>query len=158
MSRLIILLCIALGVAGDARAAELSEAERQVWALEEAYWQFVQAGDVESYVKLWHEDFVGWPCHSKTPADKSQIGTWVREIRDHGWKFSYQLQPKAFRVFDDVVVVHYSAEYVYDYGDGTTSGAGVWRKFVHAWQRTGDGWQIITGMCAAEAPVSAPRS
>jgi hypothetical protein len=45
----------------------------------------------------------------------------------------------------------------YDYGDGTRSGAGLWRKFTHTWMKTADRWQIIGGMCAAQEPVKAPR-
>lgn len=151
-------LIVAAAMTSAATAAEPTEAEKAVWRLEEDYWRYVQAGDVETYVQLWHEDFVGWPCHSKTPSDKSGIGSWVREIRDNRWKLDYTLRPLAARTFGDVVVVHYAAEYVYDYGDGTKSGAGLWRKFTHTWKKTGDRWQIITGMCAAQEPVVAPRS
>lgn len=156
MRSLIFLMLASAGLA--ASVAESTDAERVIWKLEEDYWRYVQAGDVESYVKLWHDDFVGWPCHSATPADKSGIGSWVREIRDKHWKFSYTLKPQAARTIGDIVVVHYAAEYVYDYGDGTHSGAGLWRKFTHTWLKTGDRWQIITGMCAAQAPVVTPRS
>lgn len=146
------------GLAFPATAAEPTVAELAVWQLEEDYWRYVQAGDVESYVKLWHDDFVGWPCFSKSPSDKAGIGNWVRDIRDNRWKFTYSLRPLAARTFGDVVVVHYAAEYVYDYGDGTRSGAGLWRKFTHTWKKTGNRWQIITGMCAAQEPVLVPRS
>jgi ketosteroid isomerase-like protein len=152
------MLMVSVGIASSATAAEPGEAEAAVWKLEEDYWRYVQAGDVDSYVQLWHEDFVGWPCFSKTPSDKSGIDNWVREIRDNRWKFSYTLRPLAARTIGDVVVVHYAAEYVYDYGDGTSSGAGLWRKFTHTWMKAGDRWQIVTGMCAAQEPVVAPRS
>jgi ketosteroid isomerase-like protein len=152
------ILLLAAVFASDASGIEMSEEQRAVWTLEEAYWRFVQSGDVEAYETLWHDDFVGWPCHSRDPSDKSGIGSWVRDIRDNRWKLRYQLEPLAFRSFDDVVVVHYAAEYVYDYGDGTSSGAGLWRKFIHVWKRAGDDWKIISGMCAARAPVVAPRS
>lgn len=145
-------------IAAHADAPVLTPDQRAVWALEEAYWRFVQAGDVESYETLWHDDFVGWPCHAKDPSDRSGIGIWVRDIRDHHWTFRYQLEPIAFRTFDDVIVIHYAAEYVYDYGDGTQSGVGLWRKFIHVWKRAGDSWKIISGMCAAREPVVAPRS
>jgi len=151
-------LIVSAAVTLSATAAEPTEAERAVWQLEEDYWRYVRTGDVETYVQLWHEDFVGWPCHSKTPSDKSGIGTWVREIRDNRWKLDYTLRPLEARTFGDVVVVHYAAEYVYDYGDGTRSGAGLWRKFTHTWKKTDGRWQIITGMCAAQEPVVAPRS
>ena len=152
------LLIVSVAMAFSATAGEPTEAEKGVWQLEEDYWRYVQAGDVDSYVKLWHEDFIGWPCFSSSPSDKSGIDNWVREIRDNRWKFSYTLRPLTARTFGDVVVVHYAAEYVYDYGDGTKSGAGLWRKFTHTWKKIGDRWQIITGMCAAQEPVVAPRS
>src|ERR1043165_3889055 len=107
--------------------------------LEEAYWRYVSTGDVDSYVKLWHDDFVGWPCFEWAPARKGDIGKWVRDIRDNRWKFTYQLKPLDVQEFrDDTVIVYYAAEYVYDYGDGTRSGAGLWRKFTHTWMKTGD--------------------
>lgn len=118
----------------------------------------MHAGDVDAYVKLWHDDFVGWPCFEWKPARIGDIGKWVRDIRDNRWKLTYQLKPLEVQEFgDDIVVVHYATEYVYDYGDGTRSGAGIWRKFTHTWMRTGEDWQIIGGMCAAQEPVKAPR-
>ena len=158
MRTLFFIMLASAGLVLPAIAAEPTEAERAVWQLEEAYWHYVQAGDVDSYVTLWHEDFVGWPCFSRTPSDKRGIGNWVRDIRDNRWKLTYTLRPLAARTFGDVVIVHYAAEYVYDYGDGTKSGAGLWRKFTHTWKKTGDRWQIITGMCAAQEPVVARRS
>lgn len=152
------MLMLSLAMASSATAGEPADAEKAVWRLEEDYWRYVQEGNVDAYVELWHEDFVGWPCHSKAPSDKSGIGNWVREIRDNRWKLDYTLRPLEARTFGDVVVVHYAAEYVYDYGDGTRSGAGLWRKFTHTWKKSGDRWQIITGMCAAQEPVVAPRS
>jgi ketosteroid isomerase-like protein len=139
-------------------AEERTSAERAVWQLEEDYWRYVSAGDVEAYVKLWHDDFVGWPCFEWKPTGKRDIGNWVRDIRDKGWKLTYNLKPMAIQEFgDDTVVVHYAAEYVYDYGDGTRSGVDLWRKFTHTWMKTGDRWQIIGGMCAAQEPVKAKR-
>jgi len=117
----------------------------------------VQAGDVENYVTLWHDRFVGWPCFSAEPSDKSHIGSWVQEIRDGHLKFTYELKPLAVRVFDDVAIVQYAAVYVTQYPDGTASGAGIWRKFTHTWKKTGGRWQIITGMCAAQEPLQTPR-
>ena len=141
-----------------ASATEWTGAEKAVWDLEDDYWKFVQAGDVESYRKLWHEDFVGWPCFEWTPTGKDGVGKWVRDIRDNQWKLSYELKPLAAQSFGDVVVVHYAAVYAYEYGDGTTSGSGIWRKFTHTWMKTGDEWQIIGGMCAAQEPLKTPRT
>ena len=145
-------------LAFSSAASDWTADEKAVWQLEEDYWRFVSAGDVDSYVKLWHDDFVGWPCFELNPARKGDIGKWVRDIRDNRWKLAYQLKPLEMQAFgDDIVVVHYAAEYVYDYGDGTRSGAGLWRKFTHTWMNVEGHWQIIGGMCAAQEPVKAPR-
>lgn len=157
MNKIVCALLAWLLMLSAADAADLTVEEQSVWQLEEVYWRAVQAGDVETDLTLWHENFVGWPCFALEPSDKSRIGDWVREIRDNRWKFTYQLRPYAVRVTRDVAAVLYAAEYVTDYGDGTKSGVGIWRKFTHIWVKQDGRWQIITGMCAAQEPVKAPR-
>ena len=148
----------AIFLASMASATGLTDDEKSVWKLEETYWQFVKAGDVDHYRTLWHDDFIGWPCFEWTPTGKDGVGKWVSDIHDNHWKLSYSLKPLAMKSFGDVVVVHYAAEYVYDYGDGTMSGAGIWRKFTHTWMKAGNSWQIIGGMCAAQEPIKTPRA
>jgi len=108
--------------------------------------------------KLWHDHFVGWPCFEWTPSGKDGGGKWVRDIRENNWKLNYALKPFAVKSFGEVVIVYYAAEYVYGYGDGTKSGAGIWRKFTHTWMKAGDRWRIIGGMCAAQEPLKTPRA
>ena len=116
-------LAACLVVAPLVSAQDWSPDEKAVWQLEEEYWRYVSTGDIDAYVKLWHEDFVGWPCFEWKPARKGDIGKWVRDIRDNKWKLTYQLKPLEMQEFGgNTVVVHYAAEYVYDYGDGTKSG------------------------------------
>ena len=158
MRHAICALLIGIGLSGAASAVDFTAEEQAVWQMEEIYWRDVQAGDVEHYLTLWHDAFVGWPCFASEPSDKRNIGGWVKDIRDQHLKFTYRLQPKAVRVFGDVAIVQYAAEYVTEYGDGTRSGAGIWRKFTHTWKKTDGRWQIITGMCAAQEPLQTPRS
>jgi ketosteroid isomerase-like protein len=157
MRKAIAVLLIGAGVSSAAWALDLSPDEQAVWQMEEQYWRDVQSGDVESYLKLWHENFVGWPCFAWEPSDKASIGGWVRDIRDNHWKLTYTLKPYAVRVTGDLATALYAAEYVTDYGDGTSSGAGIWRKFTHTWIKREGRWLIITGMCAAQEPIKTPR-
>lgn len=154
MTRLIWPALLATIASTAAVAIELDDRQEAVWQLEEAYWRYVSSGNVEAYVALWHDDFVGWPCFSWTPTRKVNIGSWVEEIRDNNWTLTYELRPEAVQLFGDVAVVHYAAEYVYGYPDGTSKGKGEWRKFTHTWMKVGESWQIIGGMCAGQEPLA----
>jgi len=119
-----------------------------VWEMEEAYWRYVKAGEVDKYIDLWHEDFVGWPCSRLQPSRKATIGSWVSEIRDKGIKVTYELRREALQYFGNVAVVHYATPLVYEYPDGKITGNGELLKFTHTWMKVKGEWQIIGGMCA----------
>ena len=153
MTRIISLALLLIIASASALAIEFDDDQAAVWQMEETYWRLVSSGDVEAYVFLWHDDFVGWPCFSWEPTGKANIGSWVEEIRDNNWTLTYELRPQAVQLFGDIAVVHYAAEYVFDYGDGTRKGEGDWRKFTHTWMKVGEEWQIIGGMCADQKPV-----
>jgi ketosteroid isomerase-like protein len=125
----------------------------EVWALEDDYWRYVKAGDVESYVKLWHEQFIGWPCDQDHPKRKAAIGDWVREIRDKKIKVASDLTREGAQNFGNIVVVHYRFTRVDTYPDGRVEGRGKWSKITHTWLRVGGTWQIIGGMCGGLAPT-----
>ena len=134
-------------------ASAQSRSVSEVWALEDDYWRFVKAGDVESYVKLWHEKFIGWPCDQASPKRKSSIGDWVREVRDKKIKVTSALTREGAEDFGDIVVVHYRFTKVDEYPDGRVEGRGRESKITHTWMRAGSTWQIIGGMCGGLAPA-----
>ena len=153
MTKTISLALFVITTSTSALAIDLNDEQAAVWQMEEAYWRYVSSVDVDAYVALWHDDFVGWPCFSWKPTGKANIGGWVKEIRDNNLTLTYEHPPEAVQLFGKVAVVHYAAEYVYDYGDGTRKGEGDWRKFTHTWMKVGENWQIIGGMCADQKPV-----
>ena len=138
--------------------SSVSAQEDEVWQMEENYWKYVQAGDVEKYRSLWNDEFVGWPSSMSQPARKTNIGDWVVRIRDEKIQVSYDLNREAVQYFGDVAVVHYTTPIIYRLSDGTVTGEGQLLKFTHTWKKFGDQWQIITGMCAAANPVVRVRS
>jgi ketosteroid isomerase-like protein len=129
-------------------SADVSE----VWALEDAYWRYVKAGDVTRYLTLWHDDFVGWPCGSEHPGTKATIGDWVKNIKDEGVRYRYPLTREGSVDRGDVVIVYYSTPMISVFPDGRVegqvNGKDEARKLTHTWQRTPNGWKIIGGMCA----------
>ena len=70
----VLLLLPALGAAREMNA---EESEAAVWQLEEAYWRYVKANDLEGYRTLWDERFVGWPGFAEHPVGKANITDWI---------------------------------------------------------------------------------
>jgi len=128
-------------------ASSDNQSIKEVWALEDDYWRYVKAGDVESYVTLWHEKFIGWPCGKDHPARKEAIGDWVREVRDERIAVTSSLTREGAEDFGPVVVVHYRFTKVDTYPDGRIEGRGREEKITHTWMKVGSTWQIIGGMC-----------
>ena len=125
----------------------LSGAAGEVWAMEEAYWQRVGAGDVEGYLDLWDESFMGWPCTAESTYRKGAIAGWMAGVRDGRYEISYELERHGVQLFDDVAVAYYTTPIVYTYPDGHREGTNERWKFVHTWRRDGDTWRILGGMC-----------
>jgi hypothetical protein len=124
----------------------------EVWAMEESYWRYVKAADVEKYLTLWNKDFRGWPCGDLHPATKATIGDWVREIHDRKIRFTSGLVREGATSAGGVVVVYYRTPMVYLFPDGHTESVGKPVKITHTWMKIDGTWQIIGGMCGADAP------
>lgn len=146
----VLALALASGPAPSASAdtpvAE-SASIAQVWQREADYWQYVAAGDVDRYVALWDDRFIGWPCDQPHPLRKAGIGDWVRKVRDQHIRVDAELTREGAQDFGDVVVVHYSFTRVDTYPDGRVEGRGDVRKITHTWMKVGADWLIIGGMC-----------
>ena len=120
-----------------------------VWRREADYWRFVKAGDEESYVKLWHERFIGWPCGEEHPMRKASIGDWVREVKEKRIQVEVDLTREGAERFGDAVVVHYRFTRVDTFPDGHVEGKGKISKITHTWMKSGGEWLIVGGMCGS---------
>lgn len=129
-------------------ADELSADEQAVWALEEAYWEYVQSNDIHAYRSLWDERFVGWPGFSRTSVDKASIHKWIAQYHDDDAEyFDYELTPESIRAYGDVVAAHYLVRYsLRTVETSEIIGQPVESRITHTWQRRDDTWQIVTGM------------
>ena len=153
MCVLVVGVVLLIGIHWPIPASAQSPSVSEVWALEDDYWRFVKAGDVESYRTLWHEKFIGWPCDRDKPLRKSSIGDWVREIRDKKIKVTSVHTREGAEDFGAIVVVHYRFTRVDTYPDGRVEGRGRESKITHTWMRVGNTWQIVGGMCGGLAPT-----
>jgi hypothetical protein len=57
----------------------LSEIEREVWALEEAYISAFKNARHNEIASMLHRDFLGWPRESERPSEKSDVARFLKE-------------------------------------------------------------------------------
>lgn len=145
--------CLLLAVAAVAQMKEATAAEREVWQLEEDYWKYAQAYDLESYRTLWHDQFVGWPRSEPAPVGKGGIGGWLERRRATGHSLRYKLERRAVRQIEGAVVAHYTVHVEWVAKDGKAESEV--SRITHTWVKSGSRWKIITGMSAPiEKPVA----
>ena len=144
-----VLSIMALMLAAPAFGAGLSAPEKAVWALEDSYWRYVQANDLEHYRTLWHPDFLGWPLSSPEPVRKEHITDWIAVHTSAGETLqSYEVERIAARQNGDCVTVAYRVRMAWIGRDGTPRPGAL--RVIHTWLREPGGrWQIISGMAAS---------
>jgi ketosteroid isomerase-like protein len=125
------------------QAQEMSKAESEVWAGEEAYCAHLTANDLDGFMKLWRDDFVGWPSNAPSPVDKAGIrGLYAARGRVTDCKVTR----KSVSVFGKVGITQLELRQSFVRDDGHTGTRAV--KATHTWVKTGDTWQIAGGMSA----------
>ena len=121
---------------------------KAVWALEDSYWRYVQANDLEHYRTLWHTDFLGWPLTNPEPVRREHITDWITAHTSSGETLkSYNLERLAAQVTSDYVTVAYRIHTNWVGKDGVDKPTTT--RIVHSWLHNAGGkWQIISGMAA----------
>jgi len=143
--------CAAIGaalLASPLFASQPSADEKEVWSLEDSYWRYVQANDLDRYRTLWHADFLGWPLSSPEPVRKERITDWIAAHTSTGETLkSYELQRLAAQASGDHVTVTYRVRMTWVDKDGVDKPSNV--RVIHTWLRDASHkWQIISGMAA----------
>jgi ketosteroid isomerase-like protein len=149
MRSVAIQLAVLLLLSGQAFAASDSRAESEVWSLEDSYWQYLKASDLEHYKTLWHADFLGWPLSSPEPVRKDHITDWVTAHTAKGETLkSYTLQRLLSQQTGNCVTVTYRVQLLWVDKAGVDKPGAL--RVIHTWLREPDRkWLIISGMAAA---------
>jgi ketosteroid isomerase-like protein len=128
--------------------AQRSADEKEVWSLEDAYWQYVKANDLERYRTLWHADFLGWPINSPEPVGKEKITEFITAHTSKGESLkSYDLERLKAQVTDKYATVTYRVRFTWTDKNGTDKPGSL--RIIHTWLHDAGGkWQIISGMGA----------
>ena len=130
-------------------AQRLSSQQEEVWKGEQNYFRYLQAKDLQGFMSLWDENFLGWPDYSEAPLRKREIESGVAAEFKNVQQSARPLpvpKPEAIGVFGDVAVTHY----FWPEADDTSA---LKYRITHTWRKGPTGWRIIGGM---SCPV--PRS
>jgi ketosteroid isomerase-like protein len=132
-------------------AASSTDADK-LWALEETYWQYVQANDLHGYGTLWHTDFLGWPSVSPKPLGKDHITDWITGHTNKGESLkSYDLEKLSIQVTGNIATTTYRVRQTWTDKSGLAQSSVI--RVIHTWLRdAGGSWQIISGMSAPTNP------
>jgi len=139
---------VVIALASVLCAAQRSADEKEVWSLEDAYWQYVKANDLERYRALLHADFLGWPYSSPEPAGKEQITEWITAHTSKGETLrSYELEYLKAQVTGKYATVTYRVRLTWTDKNRTDKPGSL--RIIHTWLHDAGGkWQIISGMGA----------
>jgi len=141
---IIISLVIGLGflcVQGTPNQKHL-EIEKQIWQLEEKYWDTWVKGNIENYMSLLHEDFIGWPSSLESPADKDAAREFVQNYITQSTPFSFEIKPAAIKIIANVSIVHYSL--ISKDKEGNQIGDSY--RITHTWVEQDGIWKVMGGM------------
>lgn len=141
---ILIPIVIGLGLFNNLGAVnqEYSEAEKKVWNVEERYWECWINKDIEGYLSLLHEDFLGWASSLELPGDKKAAREFVQNFWTQIELLAFEMKPAGIKIIDDVAVVHYFL--IWKDKDGNQVGS--MYRITHTWMKQGEKWQLIGGM------------
>jgi hypothetical protein len=116
--------------------------EKQIWQLEEDYWEYLIKGDLEGYLFLLHEDFIGWPSSIEIPRDKNAAREFIQNYLAQTRPFGFEMKPAAIRIITNVSIVHYSL--IWKDKEGNQIGDSY--RITHTWMEQEGYWKVIGGM------------
>jgi ketosteroid isomerase-like protein len=123
-------------------ASEQKAAEAEIWALEQAYWEYNRGADYERIISTWHDQFLGWPEGEPRPVDKQTGARYVRKSYAEPGAYSFKIEPTGIRVLGNVAVNHYTVRLTFKDGKRRSM------RITHTWIRENAGWKVLGGMSA----------
>lgn len=126
-----------------APGADTAYAEAQIWALEQAYWEFNRDAKHDGIIGTWHEQFLGWPAGEPRPIDKDSGTRYVRRNYAEPATYAFEIQRAGIRILGNVAINHYAVRLT------ETDGRQRSMRITHTLIRDNDGWKILGGMSAS---------
>jgi hypothetical protein len=119
-----------------------ADIETKIWQLEEQYWEYWVKGDIDGYLALLHEDFLGWPSSLISPAGKRTAREFVENYLAQTKPIAFGIKSGAMSVISNTAIVHYTVfwkdEKGHQIGDAY--------RITHTWIEQDGTWKVMGGM------------
>ena len=118
--------------------------EKEIWALEEAYFANLYKANYEGVLALVHSQFLGWPGAVPQPLDREESVRFMKEIVPKPTSCTFEIEQAGLRVRGEVTLTQYIIHV------NCTDTAGVTKtqssRITHTWVKEGAGWKLLGGM------------
>ncbi len=120
--------------------AQITSADQKdIWKMEEAFYETFRNGDLKGHMALWHKDARLWGFASEYPTTKTSY-----ERFWEGSKFkidSYNLDWPVIDIFDNTAIVYFNLKM-----EGYLREPSLSVRIIHIWTKQDNKWLLIGGM------------
>ena len=118
--------------------------EEEIWELEEAYVANHNDANHGAILAAYHEDFLGWPETSPSPARKMDMPESLQQNFPEPSDDVVEIERKGIQVKDNIALTHYTVHVTTTGEEGEAIERSL--RITHTWIREADQWQILGGM------------
>ena len=149
----LVLSLICLIVPVFAVGQTMSPAEKDIWSLEQRFWDTRTRWQLEEHMTFWDDDFTGWPWSSDRPLTKAEIRLEILKLMatTRFGSDTVRLEPLSIRVRGDYAFAFYRVHRGFLDREGKR--IEIQTRIYHTWWRTPEGWKIIACMTAPERRI-----
>ena len=121
--------------------------EKEIWALEQAWYTHHCEGTPEKAYALLHDQFLGWPAVESSVVDKDGLIAFIEEEEAEVDFCDFELDPSAVRVMGDTAINHYSVRFMGKNLDGSAIEETL--HVSHTWVKQDTQWRLLSGIAYA---------
>ena len=135
----LILVIMATVTVSQAFAEELSAIQKEVWKMEELYFELCKKADSEGLSEMIHKDSVIWGNASSWPKGRTNFDMGATGEIIHGRIDSFQLKPHKIKVLGNTSISAFTAWLQW-------LGRPYRFRIIHTWIKQDGKWQMIGSM------------
>ena len=104
----VIAVFVLLVLSNTSFAQEWSDAQKDVWAGVQKYWDVSATGNAMAFMTYFDESYMGWSNQSRVPMSKANTGKWIDQDAKDNTTVVYTITPLTIWVQGNFAYVHYT--------------------------------------------------